>query len=70
MLIFSSNVSLQGAQQLDDDVAEAMGRFATLLRGANAASVTSANYKFLTPEMLGPIWQASSQSELWMRKHE
>ena len=48
---------MQGAHILEANVAEAMARYLTLLRGPEAAGATAASYRFFTPDMMVPVWQ-------------
>ncbi len=47
---------MQGAHIVDADVAEAVARYIKMLRGADAASITAASFRF-TPDMMAPMWQ-------------
>ena len=48
---------MQGAHIVDADVAEAVARYMTVLRGTNAAGVTAASFRFFTPDTMVPVWQ-------------
>ena len=49
--------SIQGAHIVDAEVADAVARYLTLLRGAEAAGLTAASFRFFTPDMMVPVWQ-------------